>query len=501
MVSLTTSIIAMGLSIIVNFFLSPYIVKYFGEEANGFTQLANSFINFVSLITIALNSMSGRFVTIYYHRKDYITCSQYYSSVIIGNVFISMFLLFPAIYCVAKLDSLINIKTADIIQVKLLFVFVFINFFVTQANSTLAMSFYVKNSQYLQNAVNMIRTILNATGLLTVFHVFVPKIYFVSLMGLILSVLTFPIFAVMKQKLLPEAKFHTQYFNIKIVWKMVSAGIWNTVNQCGNILMTGFDLLLANLFVGPVEMGILSVAKMIPNCIIQLAGTVNTNFSPNLTIAYTKGDKKEIISSLRYAMCCSSILISIPIIVMCVYGESFYKLWVPSMDARQLTILSFLTCLAFIPFAGPQVLYNVYTTTNNLKVNSISVVLSGVINFIIVYFLLKNTDFGLFAVAGVSSVISIIRNLMITVPYSARLLGLKWYIFYKDVLLSCGCCLINGFICSISKRIIIPDNWFLLILSIGIACFINLLLLIFIYLRVEKKKVSEAVDQWIKIKK
>lgn len=501
MVSLVTSIIAMVISVVISFFLSPYIVEHFGEEVNGFTQLANNFISCVSLITIALNSMLGRFVTLFYYRKAYTICSKYYSTVILGNIFISIFLFFPAVYFVGKLDFLINIETADIIQIKILFAFVFINFFIAQVNSILEIAFYVKNSQYLQNSVNMIQTILNAVGLLIMFCIFEPKIYFVSFLGVAISVLTFPIFIVIKQKILPEVKFHIQYFNIKMVWEMVSAGIWNTVNQCGIILMTGFDLLLCNLFIDPVQMGILSVAKIIPNCIIRLAGAVNTNFSPNLTIAYAKGDKKEITRSLRYAISCSSILVSIPIMVMCIYGESFYALWIPSMDARELTILSFLTCFAFIPFAGTHVLYNVYIATNKLKVNSISVILSGVINFIIVYCLLKNTDLGLLAVAGVSSIISVIRNLMITVPYTARLLGLKWYTFYKDVLLSCVCCLISGFICLISKRIIFPNNWFLLILSVSIACFISISLLMLIYLRIEKKKVSEGVSEWIKIKK
>lgn len=59
---------------------------------------------------------------------------------------------------------------------------------------------------------------------------------------------------------------------------MLSSGVWNSVNQCGHLLQTGVDLLLANLFVSPFAMGLVAVSKTIPSAIIQLATTINNNF-------------------------------------------------------------------------------------------------------------------------------------------------------------------------------------------------------------------------------
>ncbi len=39
------------------------------------------------------------------------------------------------------------------------------------------------------------------------------------------------------------------------------SGIWNSVNQCGHLLLTGLDLLLSNLFVSPYAMGVVAVSK------------------------------------------------------------------------------------------------------------------------------------------------------------------------------------------------------------------------------------------------
>jgi len=117
-----------------------------------------------------------------------------------------------------------------------------------------------------------------------------------------------------------------------------------------------------------------------------------------------------------------------------------------------------------------------------LKINSVSVVAGGLINFVVVYILLKNTDLGLYAVAGVSSLVSIIRNLVITVPYTAKLLGLKWHTFYKDVLNSCYITAVMIFLSFIVKKIIIPHNWLLLVVSVTLTCVVCLFVSYFVLL-------------------
>ncbi|HEX3026780.1 MAG TPA: hypothetical protein VHR42_06090, partial [Clostridia bacterium] len=58
--NLFSGILALMISLAVNFFLSPFIVRHLGEEANGFMQLANNFVTYASLLTLAFNSMASR---------------------------------------------------------------------------------------------------------------------------------------------------------------------------------------------------------------------------------------------------------------------------------------------------------------------------------------------------------------------------------------------------------------------------------------------------------
>ena len=103
--TLFTSMFAIVVTIATNFFLSPYIVETLGEEANGFTQLANNFVNYASLITVALNSMAGRFITLHYYKGNKEESNKFYSSVLIANLAIICFLIIPAAILLLKLEK------------------------------------------------------------------------------------------------------------------------------------------------------------------------------------------------------------------------------------------------------------------------------------------------------------------------------------------------------------------------------------------------------------
>jgi len=261
------------------------------------------------------------------------------------------------------------------------------------------------------------------------------------------------------------------------------------------MLMTGLDLLLANLFIDPASMGVLSVSKVVPAFIIHLASTLNSNLSPSLTISWARGGSREALSELRRGMKLSSIMVATPVVIFCALGTEFYSLWTPSMDARQLAVLSFLACASLIPMAGPQALYNVYTASNKLRVNALSFLGTGILNVAIVYIVLSSgTPYGIYAIAGISSLLSIVRNMAVTIPYTASILGLKWYEFFKDVGLSLLCCLLV-LACILAIKHIMPlSGWVGLIVMAAVAAILAVAAQSFIVLsRSERQNVMSLI--------
>ena len=81
-INLVSSILAFIINMGISFFLTPYITKNIGVEAYGFVSLGTQFINYASLVTIALNSMAGRFITIEIHKKNWESANKYFNSVL-----------------------------------------------------------------------------------------------------------------------------------------------------------------------------------------------------------------------------------------------------------------------------------------------------------------------------------------------------------------------------------------------------------------------------------
>ncbi len=479
MINLFCSIMVLATNLIISFWLSPYIVKHIGVEANGFVTLANNFVSYAQLIVTALNSMAARFITVEYVKKDYKKANLYYNSVFWGNLLIVVILILPAIVLIAKLDFFINVSEALVNDVKVLFGFVFLNFFITTGLPNWECATYVKNRLDRKYIPQMIAAMIRCLFIICVFIIASPKVYYVGIAATVMTIINLVAYYHNMKKLVPELKIYLIPDKIvcgkKELTDLVNAGIWNSISSVGTMLLTGCDLLICNIFLGATQMGVLSLAKVIPHYMAQLSNSIRSAFEPELTIDYAKGHRDEMLKNINRAMKITSIVLTIPIAIVVALGEEFFSLWVPTQDAQLLQILSILSILSYIFTSGVQILFNVFPTVNKVKPHSVALIIGGLVSICVTIFLTQTTRFGIYAVAGVSSICNIIRNVFFVVPITARYLGYKWNKFYPQVLLSIGSTLGLLIIFSCMDRFLPSDTWIELILSAGLMAFVGLI--------------------------
>ncbi len=109
-VNMAASLVNFAVSIGIGLFLTPYIVHNIGAEAYGFVGLANTFVGYAQLLTVALTSVAGRFITVAYHEGDEPKANRYYSSTLAANTVMVLILTIIAIPVVVFLDKLVNIS-------------------------------------------------------------------------------------------------------------------------------------------------------------------------------------------------------------------------------------------------------------------------------------------------------------------------------------------------------------------------------------------------------
>ncbi len=486
-INFTGALVAFLVNVGINFFLSPYIVETVGVEAYGFVSLANQLIAYITIITVALNAMSNRFITVSLYRGDKKSANEYYASSFWANVLFVAIVLLPGILFVLFAEKLIEIPPGLISDVKALLLLLFVNFLVTLLITNLSVTYFVKNKLYISSMKTIIGNFLRGSLLLFAFALFAPHIWYIGAITLVVTLFYLCYNLYFKKKMMPEMTLGVRFFNFKKVKELLSSGIWQSVIQLSNTLYDGLDLLLANLFIGDTMMGILAVARTVPLAIMHMISNLSNIFTPKFTILYAQGERAQLIKEIKKATKVMSIMCSVPVAVLACCGDLFFLLWQPSQDASLLQALSFLTIAALVFTGSIDMMRNIFVITNKVKANSLMMLISSAISTGIVLILLKTTDLGVFAIAGVSTVIGILRSVFFTAPYSAKCLGEKWYVFYPEVfktVLSFGIIAAVGYL---ARWLFPADSWIALIVLVAAICAIGVLIDLLVVLSKEER--------------
>lgn len=491
LINVICSVMVLLTNVIISFVLSPYIVKNIGVEANGFVTLANNFVTYANLIVTALNSMAARFITVEYIRKDYKKANLYYNSVFWGNLIIVAVLLLPAAYLIAKLQNFVNIPSDIVLDVKLLFGFVFFNFFITTGMPNWDCGVYVTNRLDRQYVPTMCTALFRCALLFLMFMILAPHVWYVGFAATLVTLANLTVNAYNTKKLTPELKIKFNdgkpICSKNAIRELVGAGLWNSISNVGNMLLSGLDLIIANITLGATAMGVLSLSKILPNYMQQLSASIRNAFAPEMVINYANGDHKALLHDINRAMKLTSVVMTIPIAGIIVLGDRFFSLWVPTQDAQLLQKLSILAILGYMFTSGTQILYNVFSAVNKVKQNSIAMVLSGVASTIITLYFVKFTNYGIYAVAGVSTFVNLARNMSFTLPATAKYLGFKWYQFFPQVgttVVSSILLVVIGFFI---KPYLLSGSWIALFLSALMIGCVGLAVNIMIVLNKEER--------------
>jgi O-antigen/teichoic acid export membrane protein len=230
-------------------------------------------------------------------------------------------------------------------------------------------------------------------------------------------------------------------------------------------LTSGLDLLIANIFIDAKAMGILAIVKVMPGFVSTLNYTIANVFTPSLIIDYAHSDTKEIVHTISQSAKLISVICTIPLAFLFVFGEEFYRLWQPTQDAKLLFILSTITIFGRVFFSGMQPLFNVFTVVNRVKENSLVTIVNGAIITLVTLVLVKYTDLGIYAVAGVSVFFCFLKNVLFVVPYSAKYLGLNKFAFMNTLTPSVLCTALLCVLGYVMKFFLPVDNWLHLIVA------------------------------------
>jgi len=475
-INMIASMMTLLLNLSISFFLTKYIVNTIGSQAYGFVNLANAMANYAAILTVALNSVTGRFITLSYHSGDKDEANKYFNSVLYANVILAFVFFVVGGYTVWNLQHIINIPVELLMSVKQLYALIFLNFIISIMSTVFTVATFITNKLYISSIINALAYALKAL-LFYMFFSFLPvTVAYVGVVSVICTSFILVANINFTKKLLPDIRISRKDFSFMRIKTLLSAGVWSSVSSLSQTLSDGLDLLISNLFISSLAMGQLSIAKTLSNILNMLVSNISNLFAPQLTYYYAQKDMKNLLSELKLNMLITSALANIPFCFLWAYGKDLINLWVPTQDTKMVYALMLLTIFSF--FTSPVIngLYSVFLITNNLKGNSLFWLCISIFDTILVITLINVTPLGIYAVAGVSTFMGSVANLTFIPIFASKCLKQKWNIFYpaiiRYVLVTVS---LAATLMGVHYFIPATDSWLKLLQMVAVSGFVGLL--------------------------
>lgn len=484
-INIVATCISFIVSFGISFFLTPFIVKSLGAAAYGFVGLTNTIISYTELVTVALNALAGRFITIEYVRGRIDNANKYFSSVFFSNLFLCGIILLIMGGCIIYLERIFDIPIELLSDVKALLGILVVNTIIGLFMNVFAIATFIKNRLELSSVRNIIASIIRGAVLFALFGFLRPHLWYIGVSGMLYILYTsYANFKYTKQ-LTPELKIHINNYDLRKVKELLISGMWSVFSRLGVILGSGLDLVIANLFIGATAMGVFSLTKNVPTLLLSLFSSISAVFAPLLTTLYANGDKLALQNELHKSIRILGFISSIPIICLFVFGNNFYSLWIPGEDSGKLQLLTILSCIGLIVSIPLDALWNIFVISNKLKYATLcnfSVNFLVFITVLLSMIFVDNIENRLLVLAGTRSFFDLIKSLVFLPLYSSYCLNLKKNTFYKSIFKVLSCFLLGLIIVSVIKHLFSITTWFSLIQSVCISSVLCLVLNYFIIL-------------------
>lgn len=442
-INIAAALITFLVQIFISFWLSPFLVNQLGEEAYGFVNLANNFVSYASLVTVAVNSMACRYISVEYNSGRIDEAKKYFSSVFFVNTFLYCLIIIVSIIFVGRIEMFINVSPTLIRQVKLTFLLSFINMGTSMIGTVYTAAAFTHNKMHYSSLVQVVANVIKSIFVYLLFMLLPAKVYYLILATLLAGIVTlFGNYKVTKL-LFKEFNISLKLFDFKKIVTLISSGFWVLISNISNLLLNGFDLLLSNWFISAAMMGRLSLAKQIPYAISSGLGVFANIFSSSLTKTYASNTKEGLVSEAKLQLRILTIFFTVPFAGIIAFGNDFLRLWLSDSvytpyEVREIYFLMNIILIDIIVSAYMYSIHSLFIAIDRVKSYSIVLFVSSVISIFLTVLLLKFTSIGVYAIAGTSTLILGVAHAIIVPAMIAKMLNIPIYTFWVCEMKSWG---------------------------------------------------------------
>lgn len=493
LINMFAAVITVIIQMIISFWLSPFVVRKLGEEAYGFINLANNFVSYASLVSVAVNSMASRFISVEYNSKKFEEAKSYFSTIFWANCVLYSIILFCSFVLIYHIESIVNISTSLIWQVKITFLLSFINMGTSLIGTVYTAAAFTTEKMHLNSVVQILSNITKGVLIFVLFSIFPAKIYLLSVATLVSGGVMLVGNYILTKKLFPGFDTSIHRFKFVKLLNLVKSGYWILISNISNLLLNGLDLLFSNLFISSVIMGRLSLSKQIPLALSNALGVFSSIFSSSMTKKFTLYGNESLIEETKSQQKVLTIFFTIPFAGVIVYGFDFLHLWLSDthfsfLQYLEIYILMIILLIDVVISTYMYSIHSIFIALDKVKVYSVVLLISSVISILLTFIFLKTTRLGVYAIAGTSTMVLGITHGIVIPARAAKLLKVSAWTFWKMEIKSWCTLFIACLIFIFMRNISYISNWGTFVTNVVISSLIGYISVFYITFSREERK-------------
>lgn len=472
------SVVASSLS---SLLLVPLITSYMGVEAYSYIGLSMVFINVSTVLSLAITSMSTRFVVVSLNNGEDV--SVLLSSIFVGCLGISAILLVFFLMVASCADHLMVISPAYLKQVQILIMLL--------AGSLIAsvMASPFLTAQYYCGDLRLYYCFQAASQLSRVaipwvlFSLVAPQIWYPYACALAIDAVALASYFISFRRRLPNTVVDLKLARVSVVRSILQSGCWVSINKAGSILMETVSTYLTNIFLGPFQTGIFSSIVQLQSFIAVFTNAIVSSLVPNLLRDYDQNHISSYVPCVKkYAAFVGVAICSCSGIAL-VYAVPFLNLWVgTSFDEYGLVAVTLITSAALsFPF---EIHRQALISMNLVKMPALATLVFGLLNIFAAVISEVVFHAGVLGIAFSQGLSSILLSYCFLLPYLCKSGGAKYRVLIIPAVESIAALIASGTLSFLLGCLFpSPDAWTSLLFDVSISMLAVIALAVFYFKR------------------
>lgn len=421
------------LSLAVGVLYAPFVISRMGVEVYGLIPLANSATNYLSILTTAVSSAVGRYVTMHYARGELTSANRIFNTFFFLGLALTSLLALLGILIIPYTTNWFQLPPGQEDAFIRLMGAVLAALLIGMLSTCFDAAIWVRQRFDLRSGIDTVSLAVRTGIVVVLFLVVGPRLDWVTL-GIVASAVTvFVGNVVVWRRLTPELHISLAAFDWRRLPEIFGTGRWLLLNQAGVLLAMQIDLVLVNLFVGAEAGGLYAAIQQWGNLLRTMCVQIAIVLAPAFAAQHATDNPIALAALSQRAIRLLGLVVALPVGLLAGLGKPLLAAWL-GVQFAPLALLAVCILLPMVVEGTHLPLSSVLLATDKIRWASLMTIAIGVANLGLGIYLARDLGWGMYGVAAATAFSTLLRYGLFFPLYTARVMAQPWHFYLREML-------------------------------------------------------------------